>query len=79
MILPLVQGTLWTLALSGWRYWNRNASLSGQTLGSRIRRWWYDVNNWKLPPLKRSLKDPKVAGQVEDVSAVRPFIMHPLP
>ncbi|KAL2865666.1 DUF1770 domain-containing protein [Aspergillus lucknowensis] len=65
ILLPLVQGTLWTLALSGWRYWNRNASLGGQTLGSRIRRWWYEVNNWKLPPLMP--KNPKVAAeQVED-------------
>ncbi|KAJ5099766.1 hypothetical protein N7532_006767 [Penicillium argentinense] len=63
VLLPLIQGTVWTLALSGWRYWNRTASLSGQTLGSRIRRWWYDVNNWKLPPLKLS-RDPKLAEQV---------------
>ncbi|KAL5003145.1 hypothetical protein BDV10DRAFT_67110 [Aspergillus recurvatus] len=65
VLLPLVQGTLWTLALSGWRFWNRTASLSGQTLGSRVRRWWYEVNNWKLPPLMP--KDPKAAAaQVED-------------
>ncbi|OJJ96783.1 hypothetical protein ASPACDRAFT_124670 [Aspergillus aculeatus ATCC 16872] len=65
VLLPLMQGTLWTLALSGWRFWNRNASLSGQTLGSRIRRWWYEVNNWKLPPLG-SAKDPRVAAKVDD-------------
>ncbi|KAL4890481.1 DUF1770-domain-containing protein [Aspergillus ambiguus] len=65
VLLPLMQGTLWTLALSGWRFWNRNASLSGQTLGSRIRRWWYEVNNWKLPPLP-SMKDPQLAAQAED-------------
>ncbi|EYE93425.1 DUF1770 domain-containing protein [Aspergillus ruber CBS 135680] len=70
VILPLVQGTLWTLALSGWRYWNRNASLSGRTLGSRIRRWWYEVNNWKLPPLKFT-KDARFAGQVEDCELER--------
>ncbi|KAL3476132.1 DUF1770-domain-containing protein [Aspergillus californicus] len=65
ILLPLVQGTLWTLALSGWRFWNRNASLGGQTLGSRVRRWWYGVNNWKLPPLVS--RDPKAtAAQVED-------------
>ena len=68
VLLPLVQGTLWTLALSGWRYWNRNASLSGRTLGSRIRRWWYGVNNWQLPP--RLTKDPRTAAQVEEVSEV---------
>ncbi|KAL4788044.1 DUF1770-domain-containing protein [Aspergillus varians] len=64
VLLPLVQGTLWTLALSGWRFWNRTASLGGQTLGSRVRRWWYGVNNWKLPP--RMSKNSKVAAQVED-------------
>ncbi|OJJ48854.1 hypothetical protein ASPZODRAFT_111051 [Penicilliopsis zonata CBS 506.65] len=66
VLLPLVQGTLWTLALSGWRYWNRNASLSGRTLGSRVRRWWYEVNNWKLPKMD-SFRDPKLAEQVEDL------------
>jgi hypothetical protein len=65
VLLPLMQGTLWTLALSGWRFWNRNASLSGQTLGSRIRRWWYEVNNWKLPPLP-SMNDRQLAAQAED-------------
>lgn len=33
VFLPLMQGTLWSLALHGWRYWNRNASFSGKTLG----------------------------------------------
>ncbi|KAK1140240.1 hypothetical protein N8T08_010537 [Aspergillus melleus] len=69
VLLPLIQGTVWTLALSGWRFWNRNASLSGQTLGSRIRRWWYETNNWKLPPLSLSLpsaKDPQFAARTED-------------
>ncbi|KAJ5176940.1 uncharacterized protein N7482_002817 [Penicillium canariense] len=65
VLLPLIQGTVWTLALAGWRFWNRSASLSGHTLGSRIRRWWYEVNNWKLPPLGWT-KDSKLASQVED-------------
>ncbi|KAJ5182747.1 hypothetical protein N7492_000363 [Penicillium capsulatum] len=64
VILPFLQGTIWTLALSGWRYWNRNAMLSGQTLGSRIRRWWYGVNNWKLPPMGSN--NQQLATQVED-------------
>lgn len=54
IIFPFLQGTIWTLALIGWRHWNRSASLSGQTLGSRIRRWWYGVNNWRLPPISTS-------------------------
>ncbi|KAL3488927.1 hypothetical protein BJX62DRAFT_169129 [Aspergillus germanicus] len=65
VLLPLAQGTLWTLALSGWRYWNRTASLSGQTLGSKIRRWWYEVNNWKLPQLPKN-PSKATAAQVED-------------
>lgn len=65
MLLPLIQGTLWTLALAGWRSWNRNASVSGATLGSRLRRWWYGVNNWELPPAR----NPRLAAQVEDVSS----------
>jgi hypothetical protein len=70
VLLPLAQGTLWTLALSGWRYWNRTASLSGQTLGSKIRRWWYEVNNWKLPQLPKN-PSKATAAQVEDVCAGR--------
>lgn len=50
VLLPLVQGTLWTLALAGWRYWNRGAAMQGNSLGTRIRRWWYRVNNWEIPP-----------------------------
>lgn len=68
VLLPLMQGTLWTLALAGWRHWNRGASLQGHTLGSRIRRWWYEVNNWELPRPRSALKDRKLAGQVQDVS-----------
>ncbi|KAL8710963.1 MAG: hypothetical protein Q9220_004562 [cf. Caloplaca sp. 1 TL-2023] len=49
VVLPLVQGMLWTLILSGWRYWNRGAQFQGATLGSKVRRWWWGVNNWKIP------------------------------
>ncbi|KAJ9325571.1 hypothetical protein C8Q69DRAFT_447621 [Paecilomyces variotii] len=66
VILPLMQGTLWTLALAGWRHWNRGASLQGHTLGSRLRRWWYEVNNWELPRPRNVLRDRKLAGQVQD-------------
>lgn len=69
VLLPLIQGTVWTLALSGWKFWNRSASLSGQTLGSRVRRWWYEVNNWKLP--QKWTKSPQLASQVEEVSTPR--------
>ncbi|KAI4246988.1 MAG: hypothetical protein L6R40_001653 [Gallowayella cf. fulva] len=49
VFLPLVQGMLWTFLLSGWRYWNRGAQFQGASLGSKVRRWWWGVNNWKLP------------------------------
>lgn len=49
VVLPLVQGMLWTLLLSGWRYWNRGVQFQGATLGSKVRRWWWGVNHWKIP------------------------------
>jgi hypothetical protein len=49
LFAPLLQGIIWSLALSGWRHWNRATNLKGQTLGARFRRWWWEVNNWKLP------------------------------
>ncbi|CAJ2506933.1 Uu.00g081190.m01.CDS01 [Anthostomella pinea] len=49
MMMPLVQGVLYNLAICGWQHWNKNAQLSGNTAGARIRRWWYGVNNWPLP------------------------------
>lgn len=80
LLLPLVQGTLWTLALGGWRYWNRSAQFSGQTVGSRVRRWWWGVNNWEIPEdgkdglsrrgagLQAILGDKNMAKEVQDVS-----------
>ncbi len=68
-MLPLVQGMVWSLALHGWRYWNRTAQLSGNSVGTKIRRWWYRTNNWKVP---ESLRDfggnAKLAAEVDDVS-----------
>lgn len=73
-MMPLLQGTLWTLALSGWRYWNRSAQFSGATVGGRLRRWWWGVNNWEVPTegeAKSSVGGAgteKLAGEVGDVS-----------
>ncbi|KAG5982081.1 hypothetical protein E4U55_002295 [Claviceps digitariae] len=52
VLLPLAQGVIYNLLLCGWQYWNRSAKLHGNTAGSRVRRWWYDVNNWTLPRRK---------------------------
>ncbi len=49
VVMPLVQGLLYNLAVCGWQYWNRTATLSGQSAGARVRRWWYGVNNWPVP------------------------------
>jgi hypothetical protein len=47
--MPLVQGVAWSLVVAGWRHWNGAAKFSGQSIGAKIRRWWWGVNNWKLP------------------------------
>lgn len=49
VIMPLAQGLLYNLALCGWQHWNRAARFGGASLGARLRRWWYGVNNWPLP------------------------------
>lgn len=71
VVLPLTQGIVWNLAVFGWRFWNRGTKLSGQSVGSKVRRWWWDVNNWKLP--KESKND--FVSEVEDVrrSPLRAF------
>ncbi|KAF2430962.1 DUF1770-domain-containing protein [Tothia fuscella] len=65
LVLPLVQGFGWSLVVFGWRHWNRASSLSGASLGSRIRRWWWGVNNWDVPDSK-SMKQQKLAGDVKE-------------
>ena len=36
LLMPLVQGMGWQLALAGWKHWNRSASLSGRTIGCKF-------------------------------------------
>lgn len=48
-MMPLAQGVLYNLAIVGWQAWNRNARLSGNSVGARVRRWWWEVNNWPIP------------------------------
>lgn len=52
LILPLGQGVVWNLILAGWRHWNQGAKFYGAGLGSRVRRWWWGVNNWEIPEIK---------------------------
>ncbi|KAF2719680.1 DUF1770-domain-containing protein [Polychaeton citri CBS 116435] len=49
VMMPLIQGMVWTLLVSGWRFWNRDTQLKGQSIGARIRRWWWGVNDWRIP------------------------------
>ncbi|KAK4556815.1 hypothetical protein LTR86_006386 [Recurvomyces mirabilis] len=67
VLMPLVQGLAWTLILSGWRHWNAGAQYSGQTMGAKIRRWWWGVNNWKLPAgTKHNLRSEEKANDVKE-------------
>lgn len=69
MIFPLIQGTIWNLALHGWKYWNRAAALNGESVGAKARRWWYRTNNWKLPAVVKVIgKNEKLAKDMSDVS-----------
>lgn len=69
MLSPLVQGMVWSLALHGWRHWNKNAQLSGSSVGAKVRRWWYVTNNWKIPEgLSKAAGNQKLATEVGDVS-----------
>ncbi|KAK1756083.1 hypothetical protein QBC47DRAFT_412668 [Echria macrotheca] len=52
VMMPFMQGIVYNLALCGWQYWNKGAQLNGSSLGAKVRRWWYGVNNWPIPPEK---------------------------
>lgn len=47
--MPLVQGMGWTLIVAAWRHVNTAPKFAGQTVGAKIRRWWWGVNNWHIP------------------------------
>lgn len=49
VLLPMAQGIGYHMIVSGWRYWNRGSQFTGQTLGARVRKWWWGVNGWKIP------------------------------
>ncbi|KAL2140906.1 hypothetical protein VTI28DRAFT_7873 [Corynascus sepedonium] len=50
IMMPFLQGIVYNLGICGWQYWNRNARIHGSSIGARLRRWWYGVNNWQIPP-----------------------------
>lgn len=50
VVLPLLQGALWTLVLAGWRHWHAGKEqFTGRSVGARVRRWWWGVNGWAYP------------------------------
>lgn len=59
VLLPLAQGALWTLAVAGWRHWNRASAVKGAGVGARVRRWWWGVNGWALPGEERRAAAPR--------------------
>lgn len=65
MVLPLVQGVVWNLVQFGWRHWHGASKFQGQSLGARVRKWWWGVNNWKIPAAKKE-SDRQVLQRVED-------------
>jgi len=52
VVMPFAQGVIYNIVLLGWQFWNKNAQIQGSSLGARIRRWWYGVNNWPIPKEK---------------------------
>ncbi|EXJ83820.1 hypothetical protein A1O1_07447 [Capronia coronata CBS 617.96] len=68
VFLPLVQGIVWNMLMMGWRHWNRGSKFQGRTLGARLRKWWWGVNNWKMPAGTEAdaRRDAKVLKKAED-------------
>ncbi|ODA82831.1 hypothetical protein RJ55_01340 [Drechmeria coniospora] len=56
VIMPLAQGLIYNLLLCGWQQWNRNARLHGNSVGARVRRWWYGVNKWPISKPHHSMR-----------------------
>ncbi|KAK5052118.1 hypothetical protein LTR84_002922 [Exophiala bonariae] len=66
VVLPLTQGILWNLAMFGWRHWNRGTKFRGRGVGARVRKWWWGVNNWKMPSeVDQGGRDAKVLKKAE--------------
>ncbi|KHJ31174.1 putative duf1770 domain-containing protein [Erysiphe necator] len=66
VILPLLQGTVWSLALLGWAHWSRAVQVSGNSTGTKIKRWWHKANYWKLKSLRDNGGSAELAVSVGD-------------
>ena len=71
VVLPLAQGVLWNMAMFGWRFWNRGTKFQGQTFGARVRKWWWEVNNWTLPAQAGKVQKKEFAKSAEEVRTRR--------
>ena len=60
------------MATFGWRYWNRDVKFKGEGLGTRVRKWWWSVNNWKVPEVDSTPKQDFARG-AEEVSLKAKF------
>lgn len=71
VIMCFAQGVVWNLLLHGWRYFNRSTKFSGRSIGARIRRWWWGVNNWKIPTeAVHGAREERLTRNMGAVSAV---------
>lgn len=66
VLLPLLQGTIWSLALLGWAHWNQKAQISGSTVGSKVRNWWYRIKDWKMHESRSLGGSAELAASVGD-------------
>ncbi|KAF2874078.1 hypothetical protein BDV95DRAFT_320758 [Massariosphaeria phaeospora] len=73
VLMAFAQGVVYALLQHGWKHMNQSASFSGAGVGARIRRWWWGVNNWKLPG-GGIRSDKKLARNVTQVSTA--FLNH---
>jgi len=65
VIMPFGQGIVWNLAVFGWRAWNQETKFAGAGVGARVRRWWWDVNGWRVPGLSALGKSAGVRRGVD--------------
>jgi hypothetical protein len=64
VIWPLVSGAAYNLIMFGWRHWNRETNFKGTSVGTKVRKWWWGVNNWKIPD---GPQGKKIAKDTEEV------------
>lgn len=52
-----------------YRLYNTRLQVTDTHLSARVRRWWYGVNNWKIPgEVTTNIAEKQLAADVESVS-----------